>query len=351
MHAASRRWLCCALALVAARAPAADPSPYDALVVAAVAEAPSPSEGDVKQADEQVVPASLLTSPGESTVKEPTAQQVVAPPIESDAAVPSPDSPPFRRFLSVAYGFPAVTSSETSEVASFDGDTFSSFELSKQHALHASNTLSSGWRFDGFLDRGHIGLGDEVAPRATGAPNAKNDWRSDWYSTVGVRAYSHESLYEFEGLGSILGRAFVGQYNDHFVLGPQLGIGYVAERSIWRFEAKVLGLAGYGRLDARQRVEIGEDSIPGALNRPVAIRRTTKSSEDFFAIHGEARLGIGCQVSKRVRADVTYRYMVLGPSYSASDSFVWNYPDARIELGEPTTVDQHALFVGASYLW
>jgi hypothetical protein len=346
MRSSSRRWLHSlgALALVAPASHARAEGSYDSLL------APASVEETLNQAPEgQVVPASLLLGGDD-----------VAPDLSSsddeNSEPKPPPTRPYRQVLSGAYAIvndPDFDVSTPSPGVRLETDPFpiadySSFELTKASIARLPIGWRDGWRFDGFLDEGHVGFGAEVAPRER-APIS--GWRTDYYTVTGVRAYSTRSLYSFEGLGSILGRVAVEQANDHFVLGPQLGIGYVAERSIWRFEAKLLGLGGYGHLDSLLMVDIGEDSIPGALNPRAAVRQTTKDTDHYFAWHGETRLGIGCQVTKRIRADVTYRYMVLGPTYIADQSAVGNAPEQGIQLPESVTVDAHSLFVGASYLW
>jgi hypothetical protein len=242
-----------------------------------------------------------------------------------------------------------------------------SFELMKQHVLQAGpdvNSLRSGWRFEAFVDDWWFAFGDEVVAltpykdspsqsiRNNHLRKFVNELHTSTYTTYGLRAMEYEDSFYFVGRGSILGETSVAQENDHLMIGPQIGVGAVAETSLWRFEAALLGLAGYGNLDLEQSGDLGTTAIPGALNRPSILSSTStdyQASKDYFAWHGEARLAASCQVTRRLRFDAAWRWMVTGPFYTASNSVVWNMPDWGIQEVKDNSIDRSDLFLGFTY--
>ena len=243
-----------------------------------------------------------------------------------------------------------------------------SFELMKQHVFHSSsgvNAPMSGWRIEAFVEDWRFGLGDEVIAIEPYDPSWLEPIRSErlreflygmktsTYGALGVRLNSFDSGFSFEGLGSILGRTAVDQTIDHTVIGPQLALGAVAESSYWRFEAVVMGMAGYQRVKYEQGGVFGEELIPGALNRPITNRVTTtinERDEDKFAWQAETRLTASCQLTHHWRFDATWRGFVTGPVYVASESVVYSAPS--FGMREPSGDEAYGsdLFIGLSYL-
>ncbi|CAL1151125.1 unnamed protein product [Cladocopium goreaui] len=247
------------------------------------------------------------------------------------------------------------------QVAVHERFTANSIELMKQTVLGGGPaSASDGWRVDGFVDDWSFGVGDEVRGLSplppsfisrVGAEGVRR-WMQglsvSTYGSAGVRAMHLEDRFSFLGLDSILGRTSVNQENDHYVLGPQLGLGWVAEGPTLRFEAALLGLAGYGRVERRQAGVFGEEVIPGALNRAATASSTSSrraDGDDRVAWHGESRLTASCQLTQRLRFDATWRWMVTGPISSAYESVGWNAPDfglSRTNDDQRLTLDNHS---------
>lgn len=243
-----------------------------------------------------------------------------------------------------------------------------SLEVMKQHIFFTgedTNTLKSGWRFDGFFEDWTLGLGDEVRGgweiNTDELEPIADDWLRDTlkairlsaYGTGGLRGMRIEDDFFFEGIGSILGTTRVETIIDHDLFGPQLGVGLVAEASMFRFEAVVLGLVGYGHAEIKQTGIFGYEAIPGALNRS-AVARTAHSSapkvtDDYVAWHGETRLTASCQLTQSLRFDAMWRGVLTGPVRSAADATAWNAPDFGIHDVNGETIDFSHWFFGLTY--
>lgn len=245
--------------------------------------------------------------------------------------------------------------------------TPTSFEVMKQHVLFAPegmNTLRTGWRFDGFFDQWSLGFGDEVRGGWEINPSAIESLRYGWlresleattvsaYTTTGLRAMRIEDDFFFEGIGSILGRTSVSTMVDHDIIGPQLGVGVVAEASMFRFEAVVLGLVGYGHAETKQTGIFGQELVPGALNRSATARATHSSpkvTDDYVAWQGETRLTASCQLTQSLRFDAMWRGVLTGPVRNAAIATAWNAPDFGIHDMNGETIDFSHWFFGLTY--
>lgn len=246
---------------------------------------------------------------------------------------------------------------------------FTSFELMKQHVLFGDaglNTADTGWRFEAYRNEWAFAAGDEVRgtwgllPERTEAiawaplQELAEQSRFSLYSTAGLRSLLLDERFYFDGRGSILGRTAVEQENGHYVVGPQLGLGAVAEASMFRFEAVALGLVGYGRVESRQHGVFGEEAVPGALNLPaaaLATRSAYKSDDEQVAWHGETRLTASCQLTQQLRFDATWRWYVTGPVYDAAGSIAWNAPDFGYQPTDGDAAYGNDWFLGLTYGW
>lgn len=243
-----------------------------------------------------------------------------------------------------------------------------SLEVMKQHVFYSSpgvNTPTSGWRMEAFVDDWRLGFGDEVVARVPFNTSRLEPIHSKrlreflygmktaTYGAAGLRLNSFDSGFSFEGLGSILGRTGVDQTIDHTAIGPQLALGAVAESSIWRFEAVAMGMAGYQRVKYEQHGFVGEEPVPGAVNRLILGSTTTtvnNRDENNFAWLAETRLTASCQLTHHWRFDATWRGFVTGPVYEASEAVVYTAPNFGMREPTDNTAYGSDLFLGLTYL-
>jgi hypothetical protein len=244
---------------------------------------------------------------------------------------------------------------------------FTSLELMKQYVLFGDasvNSATTGWRFEAYHNEWSAVIGDEVRGQWAVRPERSETigWkplrelveesRVSFYSTAGLRSLWLDDSFALDAQGSLLGHAWVEQENDHYVLGPQLGLGAVAEASMFRLEFVTLGLVGYGHLESEQRNAYGEEFQPGTLNRSAsaqAISNDYESSEDHVAWHGETRLTASCQITQQLRFDATWRWFVTGPVYSAGESIVWEAPDFGLHQPDDDAAYGSDWFLGLTY--
>lgn len=280
-----------------------------------------------------------------------------------------------RPHLSVRTGFNAVDDFQPSGLFNVFFDriewtesfTPGNVELMKQHVLFAdegANTWLSGWRADGLLAGVGLSGGDEVVGHwspSQEALNAKMDeslrqtlsaTKFATYTTLGLRYSKLESDFYFLGLGSILGRTSVDTQIDHHLVGPQVGVGAVAESDIWRFESVLLSTLGYQRIDYKQHGIFGEETIPGALNRS-AVARTTTSGEKYGEEHvgwlGELRLTASCRLAPHLRIDGGWRGALTTQFHDALDATAWNAPDFGVRPRDGETLFYDYWILGLTY--
>lgn len=235
-----------------------------------------------------------------------------------------------------------------------------SFELSKQFVWGNADVGQPIWRgvrFEGYVQDWAFAVGDEVSgnrPLTWGGRDVKKPTMSAAYLLTGLRVIQFDRFYEFEGIGGILDYVHAKNENDHLVVGPQLGIGWVAEKSIWRFEALALGLAGYGRLVASESQTSSEALASSALNRNATLFGThsyQEDTEEHFGWNGELRLRTRCQVTKRWRIEAAFRWLATGPVYEVDQGINWNIPNwgSQPSIGDDDTLTESTLYVGVAY--
>lgn len=251
------------------------------------------------------------------------------------------------------------------EASLSQGNRTTSLEIMKQHVLYGEehgNSLGEGWRFDGFVDDWAFGVGDEarglwsLCPaqtekvRSDGLQSFLNDLRFSVYSAGGWRSLIHESYFDFEASGSILGRTWVRQENDHYFMGPQIGLGMVVEGDMFRFEVVALGMMGYGRVEFDQR-GLFSTATPDAINDLTTNATSDSAYSDLeqVAWHGETRVTASCQLTRQLRFDVSWRWFATGEVYNPSDSVVFQAPNFGFQQPDGQTGYSSDLFLGLTY--
>ncbi len=223
-----------------------------------------------------------------------------------------------------------------------------SFEVTKQYVFYAKvgeNSASSGWRLDAFWDNWSVGLGEEVRGGWTiDTDQIGSDWlrqalrETKWsaYGTAGLRGMQieNESYFLFN---SITDNVAIATAIDHDLFGPQFGVGVVAEASMFRFEAALLGLLGYGHAEAKQWGEFATANI------------WNKQTSNYFAWQGEARLTGSCQLTQRLRFDATWRGLLTGSVRDATAATAFNAPNFGLYEDNGNTMDLNNWFFGLTY--
>ena len=239
-----------------------------------------------------------------------------------------------------------------------------SYEITKQHIFYGSpevNQFSRGWRFEAYRLNDSFALGDEVvglhaidpeileSVRAPKLHQFLTGFKTSVYGSAGVRFLETTNSFYYGTSGTILGSTEVDTTIYHTSIAPQLAIGTVAEKNLWRFEATIVGAAGYQRTKYSQTSNIGTGPIPGALNRSPAALTTSNENKEVYDEFGwitETRLSAGCQLTKHIRLDAILRYFITGPYYDPSKATVLNAPSFGITQPRSYTNDGSDFYLG-----
>jgi hypothetical protein len=236
-------------------------------------------------------------------------------------------------------------------------------ELMKQHVLFGAdgaNTLLSGWRGAVIAQGVVVSGGDEVVgslqssaeAHSEGIRSALETTKFAAYTTFGLRYAKLESDYSFVGTGNILGTTRVATQVDHDLIGPQLGIGSVAESDIWRFESVLLTTLGYQRIDYHQQSVFGEEVTPGALNRSASAQATDTFiayGEEHVAWLNEIRLMASCRLTPHLRIDGGWRGALATQFHNAALATAWIAPDFGIRPLDGETIVYDYWTLGLTY--
>lgn len=236
-------------------------------------------------------------------------------------------------------------------------------ELMKQQVLFGDggvNTLLSGWRGEVVAQGVVVSGGDEVVGSLQSSAEAHSEGircalettKFAAYTTFGLRYAKIESDYTIVGSGSILGTTSVATQVDHELIGPQLGIGSVAESDKWRFESVLLTTLGYQRIDYHQQSVFGDEAVPGALNRPATTRTTSRFTaygEEHLAWHNEIRLMASCRLTPHLRIEGGWRGALATQFHNAALATAWIAPDFGIHPRDGETIVYDYWTLGLTY--
>jgi hypothetical protein len=168
----------------------------------------------------------------------------------------------------------------------------------------------------------------------------------------GARFLRLHDKYRIDADGSILGRSFWDTTFTNQIVGPQIGLSWANQRQRWRFNAEGRFMWGYNVADWSQFGLMGEELIPGALNRPLYARPTAFShglQEQEFAPVGELRFQSSYHVTssfalklgltsayvggiKRAAPSVHYRLPDMGYRDEGTQTFLVNGVDFGVEF-------------------
>jgi hypothetical protein len=147
---------------------------------------------------------------------------------------------------------------------------------------------------------------------------------------AGARFMQLYDDFQFLGEGSILGRTFYDTTFTNNVVGPQIQAQWTNQRQRWRIEADARAMFGYNIANWRQQGVMGEELIPGALNRPLYARPTAFShglTEHNFSPVGEMRLQAKYQFTRGFSANFGYTGSVMANIKRAATSVRYRLPD------------------------
>lgn len=234
-----------------------------------------------------------------------------------------------------------------------------SIELMAQHLWHGAAgsvndkpALRLGIQNAAFaLDVGQTPMADRSVLARGDSPTAdRREWRMVRYAAYGIRADTSSTDVRFFGLTDIAGRVYSFTDRDELLIGPQLAAGMVAQQGDWLFDASLLALAGYRRVDTQQRNGFGDDALPGGVNNTLFLRPTYSRYEEratSYPIMGELRLITSYFFGSGLSLDVLANAVVEPPTQPTSPVVEYNAPDFGIGGSDS---DSGNVVVGNLYL-
>jgi hypothetical protein len=158
------------------------------------------------------------------------------------------------------------------------------------------------------------------------AKNQNNQVTVAW----GARYLRMYDEFDVNGFGSILGDSFWDTSFRNNLVGPQVELKWVNERQRWRLSADARFMAGLNIANGSQLGLIGEELIPGAINRLLYARPTAFSHqirETDFAPVGELRVAASYHVTNAFALNIGYTGSVVGGIRRAAPAVHYALPE------------------------
>lgn len=156
----------------------------------------------------------------------------------------------------------------------------------------------------------------------------------------GARFLRLEDDFRVDAEGSILGRSFWDTSYTNNIVGPQVALQWVNQRQRWRVQTDARFMLGYNVANWDQRGLVGEELIPGALNRPLYARPTAFAHglrEQELAPVGELRVKASYHFTKAFAINMGYTGSVMSNIRRAAPSVRYALPDmGYVDAGTQT---------------
>jgi hypothetical protein len=146
----------------------------------------------------------------------------------------------------------------------------------------------------------------------------------------GARFLRLYDQFRVDAEGSLLGRSFWDTSFTNQIVGPQVALSWVNQRQRWRLSADTRFMFGFNVADWDQNGLMGEELIPGAVNRPLYARPTAfvdGLQEQEFSPIGELRLQASYHVTKAAALKFGYTGSYIGNIRRAAPSVRYSLPD------------------------
>jgi Putative beta barrel porin-7 (BBP7) len=146
----------------------------------------------------------------------------------------------------------------------------------------------------------------------------------------GARFLRLYDQFRVDAEGSILGRSFWDTSFTNQIVGPQVALRWENQRQRWRLSADSRFMFGYNTADWDQVGLMGEELMPGAVNRPLYARPTAFSHgerEQEFSPVAELRVQASYHVWKGAALKFGYTGSYIGNIRRAAPSVRYFLPD------------------------
>jgi Putative beta barrel porin-7 (BBP7) len=146
----------------------------------------------------------------------------------------------------------------------------------------------------------------------------------------GARFLRLHDRFRVDADGSVLGNSFWDTSYTNQIVGPQVALQWANQRQRWRFTADGRFMWGYNVADWDQTGLIGEELIPGALNRPLYARPTAFShgqQEQEFSPVAELRFQASYHLTSSFALKLGLTSTYAGNIHRAAPSVHYRLPD------------------------
>lgn len=150
----------------------------------------------------------------------------------------------------------------------------------------------------------------------------------------GARFLRMYDQFDVDALGSVLGDSSWSTSFTNNIVGPQVAFKWVNERQRWRIQTDARFMAGYNIANWDQIGLMGEELLPGALNRLLYGRPTAFSHglrEQEFAPVGELRVAASYHITSGFALNLGYTGTVVGGIKRAASSVKYALPEMGYE--------------------
>lgn len=180
------------------------------------------------------------------------------------------------------------------------------------------------------------------------AKNQNNRLTAAW----GARFLRLYDDFRVDAEGSILGRTFWDTSFTNNIVGPQVALQWVNERQRWRIQTDARFMFGYNVANWNQVGLMGEELIPGALNRTLYGRPTAFAHglrEQEFSPVGELRVHASYHFTQSFAFNIGYTGSVMSNIYRAAPSVRYYLPDFGYADNGTQTMLSNGVDVGLEF--
>jgi Putative beta barrel porin-7 (BBP7) len=184
----------------------------------------------------------------------------------------------------------------------------------------------------------------ELSNRHYMAKNQNNHFEFSY----GARYFKLYDNFRVDAFGSFLGKSYWDTTYINDIVGPELALKWINQRQRWQLSADTRFTFGYNIQNWSQSNGIGQELIPGALNRPIYAQPTfshhTLAGDDFSPL-GDLRLETAYYLTQNFSLKLGYEGMYVGNIRRAATSVKYFLPD----MGYVDAGSQNLLVNGVNF--
>jgi len=174
-----------------------------------------------------------------------------------------------------------------------------------------------------------------------------------WALITGVRAFQREEGLDLLAEGGILERTSLSTVALTDVAGPQAGMVWFRRFGAWSLRLQGTALAGYNFGNMRQVGVVGEERIPGALNRPLygqPIYTSEYQPASRFSPSGELFVETRWQLTDSIALRMSWASVIVENVLFTDDRIAIELPDFGLRDPGDQRLLAHNLFCGVEFV-